>query len=90
MACKCPECGSNHKEKHLDGNITCRDCGLVLYTPYPYTAGIRLNIPTCDLPKKDRKRIEAEDNIEVTDVKIKDPDNPAKLLDSVLVRYDEI
>nr|WP_010889850.1 NgoPII family restriction endonuclease [Methanothermobacter thermautotrophicus]P29565.1 RecName: Full=Type II restriction enzyme MthTI; Short=R.MthTI; AltName: Full=Endonuclease MthTI; AltName: Full=Type-2 restriction enzyme MthTI [Methanothermobacter thermautotrophicus]AAA73369.1 TIR [Methanothermobacter thermautotrophicus]CAA48435.1 TIR [Methanothermobacter thermautotrophicus] len=41
-------------------------------------------------PKKDRKRIEAEDNIEVTDVKIKDPDNPAKLLDSVLVRYDEI
>ncbi|HOP33269.1 MAG TPA: hypothetical protein PKU94_07835 [Candidatus Hydrothermia bacterium] len=49
LACKCPECGSNHKEKHRDGNITCRDCGLVLYTLYPYTAGIRLNIPTCDL-----------------------------------------
>ncbi len=38
-------------------------------------------------PKEDIKELEANKNISVKDVKVRDPNNPAKLIESKLITY---
>ena len=42
---KCPECGVK-SEFEVDNNeeVYCTHCGLVIQSPFPYSAGIRYNI----------------------------------------------
>ena len=40
-------------------------------------------------PKEDSKKLEANKDISVQDIKIKDPNNPAKLIDAKLIKFRE-
>jgi len=38
-------------------------------------------------PKKDREQIEKTSNLNITDIEIKSPNNPAKLLKAKLIKF---
>jgi hypothetical protein len=40
---KCSECGNNHILT-IKGDKVCSECGLIINTSYPYTAGIKINV----------------------------------------------
>ena len=40
-------------------------------------------------PKEDRQRLESNKALSVKDIEIKDPNNPAKQLDSKLIAFNE-
>lgn len=57
----CPEC-ENKGEYEKDDNeeVYCKNCGLVIESPYPYTAGIRFKTLTEMLDDKKREEMEKE------------------------------
>ena len=44
---KCPNCGEiGDYEKDSNEEVYCNHCGLIIKSPYPYSAGIRFNTLT--------------------------------------------
>lgn len=38
----CPECGSTHFDE-LHAETICKNCGLIVSTPFQYVAGVKIN-----------------------------------------------
>lgn len=57
----CPECENKGEyEKDHNEEVYCKNCGLVIESPYPYTAGIRFKTLTEMLEDKKNEEIEEE------------------------------
>ena len=55
----CPACENKGQyEENEDGEICCKNCGLVIKSQYPYTAGIRFKTLTEMLDDKKNEEIE--------------------------------
>lgn len=55
---QCPECEKiGDYVKNSDGEIYCIHCGLVIKSPYPFTAGIRFKTLTEILDEKELEKI---------------------------------